>query len=58
MTSKDLRCGLVAMGFSQLPTSVDSIKQQVMKYAQKVSSFVTATLDRKKTEGQRFSLTL
>ena len=58
VTSKDLRRGLVAMGFSQVPTSVDSIKQQVMKYGKKVHSFVTATLDRKKTEGQRFSLTL
>jgi len=55
--SKDLRRGLVSMGFSQLPTSVDSIKQQVMKYGQKVRSLVMANLERKKAEGQRFSLT-
>jgi len=33
--SKDLRRGLVAMGLSQLPTSVNSIKQQVMQYGKK-----------------------
>jgi len=56
-TSMDLRRGLVAMGFSQVPSAVATIKQHVMAYGQRVRSFVMTDLEKKKAEGQRFSLT-
>ena len=37
-TSMDLRRGLVAMGFSQVPSAVATIKQHVMAYGQRVRS--------------------
>jgi len=56
--SKDLRRGLMAMGHSHVPTSVESIRQQVLKHGQVIRSVVKADLDRKKKEGERFSITM
>ena len=56
-TSKDLRRGLVAMGFSHVLSAVATIRQHVMDYGQRVRSFVMTDKEKKKAEGQRFSLT-
>jgi len=57
-TSKDLRRGLMAMGHSHVPTSLKSIRQQVLRHGQVIRSVVTADLGRKKKDGERFSVTL
>jgi len=55
--SKDIRGSLVAMAFSQVPSAVATIKQHVIDYGQRVRSFVMSDMEKKKAEGQHFSLT-
>ena len=43
-TSPDIRKGLHARGFGDVPTSADGVRQRVINYAQKVRSFVMAEL--------------
>jgi len=45
-------------GFGNLPTNSETVKQMVMNEGRDVRTFVTTELARKKSEGQRFSLTL
>ena len=58
VTSSDLRKWLMARGFGNLPTSAATVKHMVMDEGRSVRSVVFNELARKKTEGQRFSLTL
>ena len=57
VTSPDLRRALNALGFGDLPTSAETVKQLVMKQGRKVRSFVMSELHDRKKQGQRFSLT-
>ena len=57
VTSPDLNRALTALGFGDLPTSAETIKQLVMNQGRKVRSFVESELANRKKEGQRFSLT-
>ena len=58
VTSPDLRKCLMALGFSHLPTSAESVKRMVMEHGGQVRSAVVTDMARKKAKGQRFSLTL
>ena len=58
VTSPDLRKCLLALGFGNLPTSCDTVKQMVMSEGRNVRSFAINQLARKKSEGHRFSLSL
>ena len=56
-SSPDMRKCLHALGFGDVPTSPEGVRQRVMSHARKVRSFVTADLENKKKQGRRFSLT-
>lgn len=56
-TSEDLRLGLIARGFV-VPKSANTIRELVLKYADKVLLSMTNTFMTKKKAGERFSCTL
>jgi len=58
VTSSDLRRGLVALGFGNLPKSVNNVKQLVMGEGERVRSAMMTEMASQKRKGQRFSVTL
>jgi hypothetical protein len=56
VSSSDLRRALSALGFGNLPTSVETVKQLVMRHGQKVRTFITNEIASRKRQGQRFSV--
>jgi len=57
VTSSDLRRGLVALGFGNLPNSVNHVKQLVMDEGERVCSVVIAEMANLKKQRHRFSVT-
>ena len=57
ITSQDLRKSLTALGHT-LPKSVTSIREQVMKYGLHVTERIKHDLILKKSNGEKFSITL
>ena len=57
VTSSDLRRGLVALGFGNLPKSVNNVKQLVMGEGERVRSAMMTEMASQKRKGQRFSVT-
>jgi len=56
-TLSDLRRGLVALGFGNLPTSANHVKELVMEEGERVRSFMMAEMATLKKQGRRFSVT-
>ena len=56
-TSADIREGLRARGFSDLPTSPNTARKIVMDYSKKVRQYVVNKMMQEKSNGKKFSLT-
>jgi len=56
-TSADIREGLRARGFSDLPTSSNTARRIVMDYSKKVRQYVVNKMMQEKSSGKKFSLT-
>ena len=56
-TSGDLRAGLFARGFVNLPKSPNTVRALVMRYADKVRQVVISELNSARNSGTKFSLT-
>ena len=57
ITSNDLRMALSARGF-HLPSSSNTIRQKVMEFAETIEQNITEDLKRRRSVGERFSLTI
>ncbi|XP_071054999.1 piggyBac transposable element-derived protein 4-like [Onthophagus taurus] len=57
ITSKDLRKGLEARGFQNLPTFTSTIQNRILMYCEKVFDNFTAEVQCLREKGRRFSLT-
>lgn len=56
-TSEDIRKGLIARGFKNIPTSPNTIRKYVLSYAEKIRKATTTQFDKLKSEGNKFSVT-
>lgn len=56
VTSKDIRNGLAAQGFTNIPTSVNGVKSAVMKYAETVRKQQLNIIKCHLRDGKRFSV--
>jgi hypothetical protein len=55
-TSKDIRAGLEARSFQNIPKSANTIRQRVLTYAEKITNEMKQQLQSSLAEGHRFSL--
>ena len=54
--SSDLRAGLEAMGFKNIPKSPNTVRKIVTDYSNKLRNLVVGEFLDKKNNGERFSL--
>lgn len=56
-TSEDIRKGLAARGFKDIPKSPNTIRKRVLRYAEKIRNETIEQFHKLKSEGNKFSVT-